>query len=114
MPPIVALNERRGTAVTETQGAVAESGLVFGCYVHGLLDAEPLRAQLLAWLCRRKGLDPATALLPSTVDADRAFNDLADLLDQHLDMRRLEALIRATPGSEASRKADRWTFCGRR
>jgi cobyric acid synthase CobQ len=90
--PAVAITARRGTPVLETAGAVSDSRLVAGCYVHGFFDGPELRQQWLAWLCRRKGIAPAASAAPRP-DTPSAFDRLADLLDQHLDMKRIEKLL---------------------
>ena len=83
---------RRGAAVVEQAGAVSRDGLVFGCYVHGFLDAAAIRTQLLEWLCRRKGIPvPAGAFAP-TGPADE-FDRLADTIEEHIDLTPLEAAI---------------------
>ena len=56
--------EVQGTAFCHLSGDVPEGcaeGNVFGTYLHGLFDTGALTEALAAFLCRRKGLDPADA-----------------------------------------------------
>jgi cobyric acid synthase CobQ/L-threonine-O-3-phosphate decarboxylase len=86
----LAIMQRRTERGNEREGAVSEDGLVFGCYVHGLFDNDRLRAQLIAWLCRHKRVAPLdTAPSPDT-PADE-FDRLSDLLEKHVDMKRIVA-----------------------
>ena len=73
---------------SDPDGAVSANGLIFGCYVHGLFDNDGLRTQLIEWLCRRKGV--AVLSVASSPDAPSdELNHLADLLEEHVDMKRI-------------------------
>ncbi|MEI6148199.1 MAG: cobyric acid synthase [bacterium] len=93
------MHERRGVACDESVGAAADGGgtYVFGSYVHGLFDAEPVTRQLVRWLCRRKGVDPERLDREAAPDADAAFDRVADMLEAHMDVRRLEEWIHDRP-----------------
>ncbi len=80
---------RRGAkSVDERKGCVTADGLVFGCYIHGLFDADAVRIALLNWLCQRKQIQPPV-WQPWDNTTQAEFDRLADALDQHLDMPRL-------------------------
>ena len=83
---------RRGGAVVELVGAVSPDGLVFGCYVHGLLDSAEVRTQLLEWLCRRKGVATAAGAFELTGPADE-FDRLADSIESHVNLAPLEETV---------------------
>ena len=85
------ITQRRRDSVDEKAGAVSENGLVFGCYVHGLFDSSSCREQLLDWLCKRKGIEPWTWHQQQPADGD--LDRVADLLEEHLDMTRLEDMM---------------------
>lgn len=80
------LLERRN----DPEGAVSANGLIFGCYVHGLFDNDGLRTQLIEWLCRRKGVASLSAT-PSPDAPGNELDRLADLLEEHVDMKRFVA-----------------------
>ena len=62
-------------------------GNVFGTYLHGLFDTGELTEELTAFLCSRKGLDPAGAdLIPMEQYRQQQFDKLADGVRATLDM----------------------------
>ena len=62
-------------------------GNVFGTYLHGLFDTGELTEELTAFLCSRKGLDPAGAdLIPMEQYRQQQFDKLADGVRAALDM----------------------------
>ncbi|PEQ13674.1 cobyric acid synthase CobQ [Novosphingobium sp. PC22D] len=69
-----------------SDGAISRDGRVIGTYLHGLLASTDLRAALLSRLgARSDGTDH-----PATVDA--ALDDIAAVLEQHLDIDAMLAL----------------------
>ena len=62
-------------------------GDVFGTYLHGLFDTGELTEKLTAFLCKRKGIDPAGAeLIPMEQYRQQQFDLLADGVRAALDM----------------------------
>ena len=62
-------------------------GNVFGTYLHSLFDTGELTEKLTAFLCSRKGLDPAGAdLIPMEQYRQQQFDKLADGVRAALDM----------------------------
>jgi adenosylcobyric acid synthase len=74
---------------TTHDGARSTNGLVAGCYVHGLFNADGYRHQMLRSLGRARD---------STIDfqgeVDQTLDRLADHLEKHLDVDKLFALAR--------------------
>ena len=69
-------------------------GSVFGTYLHGLFDTGALTKKLTAFLCRRKGIDPADAqLIPMEQYRQQQFDLLADGVRSTLDMDALYAAM---------------------
>lgn len=63
------------------------SGNVFGTYLHGLFDTGELTEKLTAWLCGRRGIDPAqAALVPMEEYRQQQLDKLADGVRAALDM----------------------------
>ncbi|MCA9577493.1 MAG: cobyric acid synthase [Sandaracinaceae bacterium] len=85
------------------EGAV--NGLVAGTYVHGLLDAEPVRAALVDALWRRRGVAPPRGA-PEALTRLAHYDAIADLLEAEVD---LSGLLppRPQPGSPGSRNGSR-------
>jgi adenosylcobyric acid synthase len=87
--PWLRLTRRSGTAVGVADGTVAADGQVWGCYVHGLFDNEPLRR---AWLSAL-GWQQTTLTTPAISSLEAAIDHLADAVEASLDMAQLEAMI---------------------
>ena len=63
-------------------------GNVYGTYLHGLFDTGELTGKLTAFLCQRKGMDPAEAdLIPMEAYRQQQFDILADGVRGALDMK---------------------------
>lgn len=80
----------QGTADQEplSDGAVSADGRIIGCYLHGLFNDAALREALLNRLRLAKGL-PLRGAAPPAPDP---YDQLADLLEQHLDLPQLLAI----------------------
>jgi len=93
--------EQRGAARTHPDGAVSESGVVSGTYVHGLFDHRALRGAFLDGLRLAAGLPVhgdlgCDSIANDPSDGSReasAIERLADHVEAHLDMERLDAII---------------------
>lgn len=88
--------ERNGKAVQTRDGAISGNGRIVGTMVHGLLENEPIRAGLLRFLRRRKGLpDPGGPPIPSTdSELDRLAGVVGAALDRSLLQRILDSSLR--------------------
>lgn len=83
-PPLLQLSDGR------MDGATSPSGLVAGCYIHGLFDHPAQRA---AWLGR---LGAASNGVDHTARVDHALNELAEALARHLDIAALARIAGLT------------------
>lgn len=61
-------------------------GSVAGTYVHGLLDSAQVRTALVRALLERRGLEGAAPLVDAATVRHRAYDQLADVLDEYLDL----------------------------
>jgi adenosylcobyric acid synthase len=81
--PLVRIRTRNGQGVELLDGAIASSGRVWGCYIHGLFDDPDFRRYFLNEV--RAAFD-----LPQPVSAghsiENPYDRLADGFEQHLDM----------------------------
>ena len=75
-------------------------GNVFGTYLHGLFDTGALIERLTAYLCSRKGIDPAgAALIPMEQYRQQQFDLLADGVRRALDMNQIYAVMGLAPAA---------------
>ena len=94
--PWVHLDDAYGT---EAEGAVDPSGTqvggpVMGTTLHGLFEEDGFRAAFLADVARRRGKDlPASGVSFATA-REAQIDRLADLVESHLDLAAVEALVK--------------------
>lgn len=84
--PWLEITRRSRQSVAVLDGAISLDGRIWGCYLHGLFHNESLRR---AWL---KSLGWQAAIT-SSISLDTAFDRLADVIEDSLDMAALEAII---------------------
>ncbi len=71
-----------------------QAGNSYGSYLHGIFDNDSLRASLLNWLWERRGSKrPVDASLSQAALRESAFNELADLVRQNVDLERIRAIM---------------------
>ena len=89
------VRERNGYCVDEPEGALSDDGRVLGTSIHGLLDGPVFRRHYLNQIRERKGLPPLR--ISDYNDAKsfrmRAYNRVADLIANNLDVSSLAALV---------------------
>ena len=87
------INERRNEPCKETEGTASADGLVFGTYIHGIFDNDSLRRSLLNALRVRKGLPPISSMRNVLAEKQQAYERLADIVEQHLDMDKIKHIM---------------------
>ncbi|MDR3539413.1 MAG: cobyric acid synthase [Desulfosporosinus sp.] len=71
-----------------------QAGNAYGTYLHGIFDNDSLRTALLIWLWQRRDrLRPVEASLSQAALRESAFNELADLVRQSVDLERIRAIM---------------------
>ncbi len=88
----------KGQKAFGDDGAVSESGMVIGTYLHGLFENENFRNAFLDFLCNRKGLGqkmryPNKAKIGARAAKGDGFEDLADAVVANLDMAKIWQMI---------------------
>jgi adenosylcobyric acid synthase len=71
-------------------GAVDETGLIIGTYLHGLFDNENIRDALMRYLYEKKGL---TYRPENIMTEDEAYEELANVVEQNLDIEKVYEII---------------------
>jgi adenosylcobyric acid synthase len=99
--------ERDGVRADDFEGAHSEDGRVIGSSIHGLFDATGFRRKFVDTVRESKGLAALGLSVSADPSADRrtAFDRVADVLEEHVDMARVAALAgvdwkRAAPAAK--------------
>lgn len=72
-------------------GAVANGGIIYGTYLHGIFENENLKVAFIQKIAKRKGLN---IRLEGTVLKEEVYNTLADFLRKGLNMREIYKLLK--------------------
>jgi len=89
--PWLEIMERGGQPVSVFDGAVADEGHVWGCYLHGLFANDRFRRAWLAGLGRRLGDQMVASEGAGRLET--ALDHLAEAVEDALDMDRLEQIV---------------------
>ena len=84
--PAFTIETRSGEQVKMADGAVSPDGLVMGTYIHGIFDNDEYRRTVLDALRLRKGLAPLGVIQDTQARKDAAYNRLADVVRQSMDI----------------------------
>ena len=74
-------------------GAARADGCVFGTYMHGLFDHDAFRRDFLNALRERKGLQALPVQRSQSLEKERAYDRLADVVRKSLDMKKLAVIM---------------------
>lgn len=90
---------RNGRTEAAADGAVSDGGAIVGTMLHGLFENEVIRARLLSFLRRRKGLvESPASRVESTNQAE--YDRLEAAVRDHLDCELLWRIARVTPSTK--------------
>jgi cobyric acid synthase CobQ len=88
----------RLTSKGETTADGLQAGTAYGTYLHGIFDNDSLRTALLVWLWERRGQNRSVeASLSQAALRESAFNELADLVRQSVDLERVRSIMGLEP-----------------
>lgn len=92
--PFATLVQRNRQTVRIAEGAVSPDQRVWGTYIHGVFDNSRFTRQFLNEVRKCKGLEPVVS---QPVDfweyKDRQYDELARIVREHLDLKRIYAII---------------------
>lgn len=92
--PLFEINKRLGREVEILDGAYSQSCLAWGTYIHGLFDNDRFRRNFINQLRAQKGLSPvAKNTLSVKQERERAYNQLADVVRDSLDLELLYQIM---------------------
>lgn len=90
-----------GPSSRVAEGSIREDDRIRGTTVHGILDADGLRHELLDEVAGRRGRRFVAAGRPYAVALDAHLDRLADWVEEHLDLAQVQALAaQAVPPGE--------------
>jgi len=78
------------TSTSYRDGGINQAGLVFGSYIHGLFHNIEFTRRLVENLCSLRNLRPAEG---TALDREKAYEDLASVFRQSLDMAKIYEII---------------------
>ncbi|MDK2820520.1 MAG: adenosylcobyric acid synthase [Clostridia bacterium] len=87
------ITRRGGESVNINDGALSSDGLIWGTYIHGILDNDLFRQHVLSILRKRRGLDANINGLNFEAYQEQCFNSLAEQVARHLDLSRLAEIM---------------------
>lgn len=91
--PLVSVTEETSPA-GETSVDGAQSGNVYGCYIHGIFDAPEAARGFLGAILRSKGYDPDHITVPDwKAHKEQQYDMLADIIRENLDMDAVRKII---------------------
>jgi adenosylcobyric acid synthase len=91
--PWLEITQRSGQRVCVRDGSTSSDGRIWGCYLHGLFENERLRRVWLSTL----GWQSSGQQVPSLERYETAFERLADVVEDALDMEKLDAILGYMP-----------------
>lgn len=92
--PFSTIIETNGQPVTRSDGAVDETGRVWGTYLHGLFDNTAWTRELLNHLRQAKGLPALSQSAPTMATYREAqYDQLAEVIEANVDMAKIEQIL---------------------
>ena len=91
--PFARITRRNKERAELLDGAVSPDGMVWGSYIHGLFDSDTFRTSIINSLKEARGLSPAATHVAFVEERNCAFDALADLLKENLDIESILKII---------------------
>ncbi|MEW4368685.1 cobyric acid synthase [Paenibacillus kandeliae] len=77
-------------------GCISPDGSVWGTYLHGMFDNDQFRRHWLNTLRQQKGLEPQIVTVQTEQYRQQAFDRMAELVREHLNMEQVYAIVRSS------------------
>ena len=88
------ITKRSETPITVVDGFIDGRHQVMGTYIHGVFDNDEFRRFIINQLRLRKGLDETPVVFHYFEHKNSAYNRLADIVEEHLDMDYIMTLLK--------------------
>lgn len=88
------ITKRSETPITVVDGFIDGRHQVMGTYIHGVFDNDEFRRFIINQLRLRKGLDETPVVFHYFEHKNNAYNRLADIVEEHLDMDYIMTLLK--------------------
>ena len=88
------ITKRSETPITVVDGFIDGRHQVMGTYIHGVFDNDEFRRFIINQLRLRKGLDETPVVFHYFEHKNKAYNRLADIVEEHLDMDYIMTLLK--------------------
>lgn len=85
--------QRRGKACASQEGTANAAGNVFGTYIHGVFDNDVFRRSVLNAIRHSKGLEALANTRNVMAEKQQAYEHLADVVENALDMEKLYQIM---------------------
>ena len=86
--------KRSETPITVVDGFIDGRHQVMGTYIHGVFDNDEFRRFIINQLRLRKGLEETPVVFHYFEHKNKAYNRLADIVEEHLDMDYIMTLLK--------------------
>lgn len=87
------ITTRRNEGCEASDGCSRADGMVFGTYIHGVFDDDAFRRSVLNAIRKHKGLEPLAVTRNLLAEKQAAYEHLADVVEQSLDMAKLREIM---------------------
>ena len=88
------ITKRSETPITVVDGFIDGRHQVMGTYIHGVFDNDEFRRFIINQLRLRKGLEEIPVVFHYFEHKNKAYNRLADIVEEHLDMDYIMTLLK--------------------
>ena len=88
------ITKRSETPITVVDGFINGRHQVMGTYIHGVFDNDEFRRFIINQLRLRKGLEETPVVFHYFEHKNKAYNRLADIVEEHLDMDYIMTLLK--------------------
>ncbi|KAB3532922.1 cobyric acid synthase [Alkaliphilus pronyensis] len=94
--PLIHITKRFKDEANYFDGAVNETGNVFGTYLHGIFDDGEFTLEVINYLLEKRGMDRVDKAIDLRGYKENEYNKLAKLFRENIDMKAIYAILEDT------------------